>query len=343
LAFPQIQRLVNNRMSLNNSQNSFANWHLLDDLTIPITAPDYVLQALKERINISFDGGKNARLNFQIIWNTSLFEQLKKHFWNDELGPEHIVEYKDSEKHLFLGSSHYELLNLDTGILEFYSTHEVYKLYNQYSYPFLRWIGLHLNTRGFAPIHAAAIGDSGHYVLIPGKASAGKSTTTATWMINGGDYLSDDFVYLSGNLARGFYRGINLRKTALSLFTDTLPSLQLREKASPDKDEKVFLHDQQDKSNHKQEGRVCAIWCPEIGHSEPHLRKISVSTAYNSLFSSIQLNKEFHFDLRMCHQAIKSIVHELPAYALCLTDDVSVNYKFMREAMQPLIKESTFR
>jgi hypothetical protein len=52
------------------------------------------------------------------------------------------------------------------------------------------------------------------------------------------------------------------------------------------------------------------------------------------------LNKEYQFDLRMCHQAIKSIVHELPAYAICLTDDVSKNYKFMREAIMPLIRDS---
>lgn len=325
---------------MKNLKNCLANWPVLDDLIIPITAPDYVLQALKERININFDTEKKASNNFQIVWNESQFADFKKHFWRDELGPENIIEYKDSEKHLFLGACHYELLNIDTGILEFYSTREVNKLYNQYSYPFLRWIGRHLNSRGFAPIHAAAIGEGGHYVLLPGKATAGKSTTTATWMLHGGDYLSDDFVFLSGKEARGFFRGVNLRKRALDLFPTSIPSIKHRSKASPNKDEKVFLHDHLDISTHKQNGRLCAIWCPEIGYSEPHLKEISISEAYNCLLSSIQLNKEYQFDLRMCHQVIKSIVHELPAYAICLTDDVSKNYKFMREAIMPLIRDS---
>ncbi len=325
------------------SKTSFATWQLLADLIISISGPEYVIQALGERIDLSFGGDDRMTYTLQIVWNPARFDTLKQHFWNENLRPECIVEFKDSEKHLFLGSTHYELLNIDTGILEFYSHNEVNKLHNQYSYPFLRWIGRLLNSRGFAPIHAAAIGDKGLFVLIPGKATAGKSTTTATWMIHGMDYLSDDFVFLSGKLAHGYYRGINLRKSALSLFAETLPDLFLRDKTSPVNEEKVFLYDNHSKSHHKTQGIPSAIWYPEIGYSKPHLRKISASAAYNSLLSSIQLNKEYQFDLRLCHQTIKSLVHELPAFAICLTADISENFRFMQEALRQINQDKSSR
>lgn len=315
------------------SKNSFATWQLLEDLIIFISAPEYVIQALGERINLSFGGDDRIAYTLQIVWNSARFDTLKQHFWNGNLRPECIVEYKDSAKHLFLGANHYELLNTDTGILEFYSQNEVNKLHNQYAYPFLRWIGRLLNTRGVAPIHAAAIGDKELFVLIPGKATAGKSTTTATWMIQGGDYLSDDFVFLSGKSAYGYYHGINLRYSALSLFAETLPDLFLKAKTSPVNEEKFFLYDPHNKKYHKTEGIPSAIWCPEIGYSTPHLKKISASAAYNSLLSSIQMNKEYQFDLRLCHQHIKSLVNELPAYAICLTENVFENFKFMKEGI----------
>jgi hypothetical protein len=315
------------------SKNCFATWKLLDDLIISISGPEYVIEALGERIDLSIESNDSLTYTLQIIWNPARFDSLKQHFWKENLGPDCLVEFSNSEKHLFLGMSHYELLNIDTGILEFYSENEVNKLHNQYSYPFLRWIGRLLNTRGFAPIHAAAIGDKGRYVLIPGKATAGKSTTTATWMIHRGDYLSDDFVFLSGYSANGYYRGINLRHGSLSLFKDTIPDLFQKTRLSPVNEEKVFLHDSFEEKNHKTGGIPSAIWCPEIGYSEPHFKEVSKSYAYNSLLSSIQFNKEFQFDLRLCNKVIKSLVNELPAFAICLTPDISKNFRFMQEAL----------
>jgi hypothetical protein len=325
------------------SKTSFATWQLLEDLIISISGPEYVIQALGERIDLSFGGDDRMTYTLKIVWNPARFDILKQHFWKENLGPECLVEYSNSEKHLFLGVSHYELLNIDTGILEFYTENEVNKLHNQYSYPFLRWIGRLLNSRGFAPIHAAAIGDMGSYVLVPGKATAGKSTTTATWMIHKGDYLSDDFVFLSGNSAHGYYRGINLRHSSLSLFKDTIPDLFQKTRLSPVNEEKIFMHDSPKEKKHKTGGNPSAIWCPEIGYSQPHFREVSKSYAYNSLLSSIQFNKEFQFDLRLCHQTIKSLVNELPAFAICLTADISENFRFMQEALRQINQDKSSR
>jgi hypothetical protein len=311
-----------------------ASWQLLDDLVLSISAPEYVIEVLKNRIDLKIEDEESSIYQLRIRWNPNILDSLKNHFWKDSLGSNSLLEYRDSQKHLFLGISHYELLHVDEGVLEFYAEGGIDELHNQYSYPFLRWIGRLLNRRGFAPIHAAAIGGNGLFVLVPGKATAGKSTTTATWMIHERDYLSDDFVFLSDKTAHGYYRGINLRYSSLSLFTSTAKDLFLGINISPVSDEKVFLHDNANKNLHKSQGHPTAIWCPEIGHTKPHLRKISSSSAYNSLLSSIELNKDYHFDLRLCNQVIKKIVSELPAYALCLCSDVIENYSFMHEAFQ---------
>lgn len=320
-------------MSQTNSKNSFAIWHLLDDLKISITGPEFIIQALEDRIDLSFERNSNLSYDLEIVWNPNLFYALKKHFWKEDLGPECLVEYRNSEKHLFLGISHYELLNIDTGVLEFYTQYEAHKLHNQYSYPFLRWVGKLLNSRGFAPIHAASIGYLGSYVLIPGKATAGKSTTTATWMIHNGDYLSDDFIFISGNLAKGYYRGVNLRHSSLPLFKDHGTDFFQERKLSLVNEEKIFLHDPPNDRIHQTGGLPTAIWCPEIGHKQPHLKEVSKSYAYNSLLSSIQLNKDFHLDLRLCHQVIKSLVNELPSFAICLSSNISENFKFMQKVL----------
>ncbi len=316
------------------STHIHASWRLLDDVVLSISAPNYVIKALGSRIELNLEEHNPTRYDLQIRWNHLQFDTLKNHFWSKDLTSECLVEYHDAAKRLFLGESHYELLSSDRTILEFYAQSHKQHLHYQYSYPFLRWIGQLLNRRGFAPIHAAAIGSNGRFVLLPGKATAGKSTTTATWLIHKGDYLSDDFVFLSGNSAIGYYRGVNLRRSSLSLFDSSTPELFRKCNLSPVSDEKVFLHDDSDIKCHKSVGQPTAIWYPEIGYSKPHLKEISKSSAYNSMLSSIQLSKDFHLDLRVCHHVIKSQINELPAYAICLTEDLAENYAFMREAIQ---------
>jgi hypothetical protein len=324
-------------MNPTDSALTCASWHLLDDLVLSISAPEYVIEALKNRIDLKIEDKRASTYQLRIRWNPGLFDSLKNHFWKGNLGSNSLLEYSDVQKHLILGIAHYELLHVNEGVLEFYTEGSIDDLDNQYSYPFLRWIGKLLNRRGYAPIHAAAIGIEERFVLIPGKATAGKSTTTASWMIQGGDYLSDDFVFLSGVSAHGFYRGINLRHSALPLFTERVPELFLHTNISNLSNEKVFLRDDGSKNNHKSYGFPSAIWCPEIGHSKPQLREISPSEAYNSLLSSIELNKDYHFDLRLCNQVIKNLVNKLPAFTLCLSTDVVENYTFIREIMQTLI------
>jgi len=318
------------------SGNCFASWRLFDDLIYSISGPDYVIRALGERIELSAEMEKNQTHSAHIVWNPDQFDSLKQHFWKGNLGPKCLVEYRNAEKHLFLGAFHYELLDTKTGNIQFYSHTEGKNLHNQFGYPFLRWIGKLINDRGYAPIHAAAIGQNGNFVLIPGKATAGKSTTTATWMIHDSAYLSDDFVFLSGNSAKGFYKGINLRHQALSLFKDSVPGIFQKFRVSQFNEEKSFLHDHPKLRNHLKDGCPIAIWCPEIGYNKPQIRQISASSAYNSLLSSIHLNKEYGFDLRLCHSLIKNLVKKLPAYAICLTENISENYSFMKEIMQSI-------
>lgn len=325
-----------NRVPGSFSGNRNASWRLFEDHIYSISCPDYVIQALGERIDLSTDIEESLNHVANIVWNPEHYDSLKQHFWNGNLGPENLVEYRNAEKHLFLGAFHYELLDIKTGNIQFYNHTEGKDLQNQFGYPFLRWIGKVLNKRGYAPIHAAAIGDNENFILIPGKATAGKSTTTATWMIHDGAFLSDDFVFLSGNSAKGYYKGINLRQKAHLLLQDSVPEIYQKFRVSHFNQEKIFLHENSKSQNHQTEGRPLAIWCPEKGYNKPELKRISALDAYNSLLSSLQLNKEYGFDLRLCHNLIKNLVKKLPAYAICLTEDISENYSFMKDVFQSM-------
>jgi hypothetical protein len=119
------------------SGNRFALWRLFDDLVYSISAPDYVIRALGERIQLCEETEKKQNQTAHIVWNPDSFDGLKAHFWKGNLGPECLVEYQDAEKHLFLGAFHYELLDTKTGNIQFYSHTDGKNLHNQFGYPFL--------------------------------------------------------------------------------------------------------------------------------------------------------------------------------------------------------------
>jgi hypothetical protein len=140
-------------------------------------------------------------------------------------------------------------------------------------------------------------------------------------------------VFLSGNCAKGFYKGVNLRQHGLSLIKNSIPGIEQEFLFSKSNEEKSFLHDGKKSKKHQNSGRPYAIWCPEVGYKKPALKRISSSDAYNNLLSSIQINTEYGFDLRLCHNQIKHLVRKLPAYTICLTENISENYFFMKEVL----------
>jgi hypothetical protein len=85
-------------------------------------------------------------------------------------------------------------------------------------------VGFHLadRSKGGLLLHAACLSREGKTWLFPGASGSGKSSL-ALWLCSQGfEYCSDElaFIPLGGQLVKGFFRAIYLKKPALSLFAD---------------------------------------------------------------------------------------------------------------------------
>ena len=125
----------------------------------------------------------------------------------------------------------------------------------------------HSNAVGALMVHAAAVGVDGLGVLIVGRSGAGKSTTSLQCLVQGMDYLGDDYVAVSRDaapLAHQLYRGCKVMDDAF----DRLPELRKRVlMRNPERNKSVVILDET-------AGRlvpslqIVAIVRPRIAHAE---------------------------------------------------------------------------
>lgn len=84
-------------------------------------------------------------------------------------------------------------------------------------------------------VHAAAVGYDGIGALIIGKSGAGKSTTSLHCLLDGMDYLGDDYVAITGpvpTVAHHLYRGCKVMDDALEKLPELLPAVTMRNQQS---------------------------------------------------------------------------------------------------------------
>jgi hypothetical protein len=309
---------------------------LPDGYTLQINAPNNVIGLLLNSLPITSSlpfGGKSL---VRLVWKQEVYIDFKKAYWNENYGVDEIVWNTNQGEWFFLGCGFGFFFDSNSNNYSFYI--ESYRLEEvlTFTYPLLNFLVFLLDQLHYSPIHAAVIGLNDKFVLLPGKRFAGKSTTTATWALFGGNVVSDDICFLKSStpiIAHGFYPSVRLRKPSLSLLKDYLCGIDLLQKG----DSKYFLNFKDlNASCFKSNGRLNAIILLDVkkGHCSQMIG--SKKEAYRSLASSLSFSVQNKADAQETMHSVKLLIRELPIYNVSLSKDVKMNFEFLGNLINSL-------
>ncbi len=90
--------------------------------------------------------------------------------------------------------------------------------------PFVPVIHAHIVETGWCPVHAAAVGRDGKFVLMPGPGKAGKSTAALACVRAGWDYAGDDFVLINPTegLVAPLFSSARMRQSGAAAFAELI-------------------------------------------------------------------------------------------------------------------------
>jgi hypothetical protein len=82
-------------------------------------------------------------------------------------------------------------------------------------------------AQGFVPLHAACVGRRGRGLLLIGASGAGKSTATLQWLACGGEFVSEDSVFVTPDSLRatGIANFLHVRRDAIRFVPGSLARL----------------------------------------------------------------------------------------------------------------------
>lgn len=309
-------------------------WQLPEQISVAITAPQSVMQLISNRIVVTGIGSADAGVRtVRLDWTEAAFHTYQSAYWQPHFTQDDVVWRENGQEWLFMGYGFFLAYSQPTESAQFFITSGRLDDVLTYSYPFLNLLIYLLSNRGYACLHAAVIGSNDHFALIPGKQNTGKSTTSATWVLNGGQFVTDDFCFMAveePTRVHGFYPSLRLREEALPL---------LQKYLSPD------LLQQQGVSKYFYSLLTQA---PECFVTEAHLRSILCLTLHNRVLSHVQVSPKIGYDYlassvafsaqyrsdsRVCLQVIKKLVWELPVLQVNLSPNTDENYHYLRELM----------
>ena len=180
-----------------------------------------------------------------------------------------------------------------------------------------------LEQNGIHLIHSASVGTGGKGVLLIGRGRSGKSTTSLISLINGLDFIGDDYIAVSKNphpLALSIYNSVEVNSDML----DKIPELQDQvinpERTGPEK-ALIFLNRSFSK-NIVRQLRIKAIVMPVVsGKSTSRIYNIPSMKAFTELASSTIF--QMPGSGKALLGGLKHIVDDLPVFAMDLSNDFS--------------------
>jgi hypothetical protein len=274
--------------------------------------------------------------NVSLVWNKEQYYFARKKYWKDSFGTEDIVWYSNSNELCFLGSGFGFFREEGTYNYSFYIEDNRTEDVLTFTYPLLNFLVYLLDKYSYSPIHAAVIGLNDSYVLMPGKQNAGKSTTTASWALFGGNVISDDICFMKPELpysAHGFYPSVRLREPSLSLLKNYLGNIKLSQKGNS----KYFLNfNDLDTNCFNRKGKLNAIFLLNLDKDECFQEIGSKKKAYLSLSSSMAFTVHHKADAKRTMHLVKLLTKDLPIFEVGLSKDVLKNFQFLKSIIQGL-------
>lgn len=309
-------------------------WRLTEEHLVHVEAPTSILQLFAESVvlteNISMRFDKTTRLE----WNASRFNQILQTYWKFDYGEKDNVYSRTENGFLLLGKDFFIEYTSDSQLATFYIVEEVASDYLIYSYPFLKLVVFLLNQDGFSPLHASVIGNETGFVLMPGKQFSGKSTTTATWVFQGGMIVGDDICFIHPDDATqvyGHYPSFRLRESSLKLFEKTVDLSVLKQK----NDSKYFYPLlAQNPRLFIPSATLKAIFCIQLHEAKPKSSVSTKSMGFNYLASSFAFAMQHDADNLLCIHTIKKLVTTLPIYEVFLSPHMEENFLFLDQLIR---------
>ena len=299
-------------------------WLLPEQIQLGIRAPQSVLRRL---------GCSYTQLN-RTVWVDWVEGDYLIHrvaYWQPHFTREDVVWAQHGEDWLFLGAGFFLSYTQRTDSARFFALPEWLDDVFTFSYPFLNLLVQILNRQGYTPLHAAVIGSNDRFVLIPGKQNTGKSTTAATWVVHGGQFVTDDFCFVQADeptTVYGFYPTFRIRKEALPFLNPYITSDKFLQKG----DSKFFFSTLTHCTDRfVSQAPIKAIFCLTRQGSTLSHTYVSPQVGFSYLASSLAFAVQHRASGQLCIQAIRRMVRELPVIQINLSPDMTENYAYLKE------------
>lgn len=194
---------------------------------------------------------------------------------------------------------------------------------------FSRWAG----DAGMILMHAAAVGSGGKGVLIVGRSGSGKSTFSVSCLMEGLDFVSDDYVLLSRTgpvEAMPLYTNIAVNP---DMYERMPPSERLSAPAYADWwNGKLHFH--LDRKEFCPSLEIRAIVMPRVtGGEEPAIALSPLGAAMTQLIHSSLEQLERYRDTQLVRQMAARLGH-LPVYEMQMSTDLTKNPAFLRRFIE---------
>lgn len=263
--------------------------------------------------------------------------RLPRPFWSwDDLDPQGYILGLDSEEVVAqydAYTSTFRIL-LRARKLAIHWVINMSKLpYWERSFPLRSLINWWFRHSSIQPFHAAAVALENRAVLLTAKGGSGKSTTALHCLLDGMQYLGDDFVLVDCDtkFVHSMYNVVKLTPADLKQFPALNQELQNGVKEDQDKVQ-VFLNEDFEKQI-VAKASIEAILVPRIVHgSLTHLSDITFEEVMAALTTSTLYLLKGSSSEAM--KKITRLVNSLPAYYLNLGSDFNASPSVIRKLLK---------